>query len=392
MRIMVDNTGVHSVARCLEKRATGELDVRGLLQFATQLVFAEEIAVSTFEAYEVRARTHSVLQDLQSIGFGKELNPIDRDAGSFWKSCLDVAEEFAVDFEYEFPEYILDLTSTAPDFANPSNMPEHQLHRLVECDLSDRELEDIAAKAKTYGAAGVVSYAFAKSDELRKAFRASYIERQGWPENMTQQLAVLFRSNLNHHLANQCKAKYSPAVARARFFRRIQTDVVHLLSKAVAEVATKLQGRPLEYPSIGEFFTRNCKGDPRGVIEEAYRVRELASPLRDALSRRLGDKAWEDDKESAFRRRGEGQEIAAQLKAELGLREKPLPNVAIEILRRVGFPPSPKKGADVLMNWIDNRFRRRRVAVLTDMSKTLAFDNEIEREYRRLVKNVTVKN
>ena len=61
MRILVDNTGVHSVARCLEGAGKGEIDVLGLLQFATQLVFGDIILVGSFELGEVIERTNQVL-------------------------------------------------------------------------------------------------------------------------------------------------------------------------------------------------------------------------------------------------------------------------------------------------------------------------------------------
>ena len=73
MKLFLDNTGLHSVGRCLDGEAKGEPDVAGLLQFATQLVFSDELFYSAFESTGVAARSQSVSEKVSKLGVDSDL-------------------------------------------------------------------------------------------------------------------------------------------------------------------------------------------------------------------------------------------------------------------------------------------------------------------------------
>ena len=71
MKIMLDNTGIHAVGRCLEGSCHGAVDVRGLVQLATHVVFADALCVRAFEPDDVRERTSRILgKNVQAKGPG----------------------------------------------------------------------------------------------------------------------------------------------------------------------------------------------------------------------------------------------------------------------------------------------------------------------------------
>ena len=89
MRVLVDNTGIHCVARCLERQSKEEDDLRGLLQFATQLVFCDKILVNTYESDEVRIRTSHVLDEVAAAGISTEaIECVECTQENWAKGCL----------------------------------------------------------------------------------------------------------------------------------------------------------------------------------------------------------------------------------------------------------------------------------------------------------------
>ena len=57
LRFWLDNSGLHSAGRALERRAKGPTDVDSLLQLGTLALFADDITLSDFEHPDVRGRS-----------------------------------------------------------------------------------------------------------------------------------------------------------------------------------------------------------------------------------------------------------------------------------------------------------------------------------------------
>ena len=177
MRILIDNTGVHSVGRCLEKTAKGEVDVLGSLQFAKQLIFCDTLLIGSYEHGEVTERTNRVFDVLLSIGI--EHNTIERvniTEQDWVIGCLKTASDFADDIESLLPTDVGDLLATAPDFADKSVIPDGHIHELISQDRSDSELSERSSKALKQRASGMVEYSLTASPVLWNAIRKTYKE------------------------------------------------------------------------------------------------------------------------------------------------------------------------------------------------------------------------
>lgn len=59
MKIWIDNSGLHSAAQCLDGRASLSHDyhLRGLLQFATLIIFSDSLSLNGFEDSGIAARS-----------------------------------------------------------------------------------------------------------------------------------------------------------------------------------------------------------------------------------------------------------------------------------------------------------------------------------------------
>ena len=120
---------------------------------------------------------------------------------------------------------------------------------------------------------------------------------------------------------------------------------------------------------------------------EACRLRESASALRSVL-RELKIKPGCNETDDALKIAHRLKEISTYVEAELGIVDAPRFADALQISFILGYPPATI-GLDTvrLMTWFRHRWNRRRVAVLTDLSKAAAFQGDATREYKRLLRS-----
>jgi len=386
MRVVIDNTAVHSVGRCLEGKGKGFIDMLGLLQLATQLILCEKLTVGHYECAEVEARTDAVLDRITAAGFPS--GAIERRTytpESYSKHCLNAAADFATDFADLLPQEPAVLEATAPDFGDPQIIPDVGLHQLIASDRSKAELEERAASAAERHAPGLVEYCVAGFPALWKAMRQAYKHRGEWPPEISGHLAVLLRIYANDASAHDAGAHYAPAVGRARFLRCCGNAIQARLTGLVDDTVRKLTRRPLVAPSVHLALARRAKGDPVAVLSEACALRDKAGPLRamlaDVVQRLQGgnEAGW-----LAFERKC--IELSGLLESDLGIGAAPRFRDAIDVAFILGFP-APSLSGKALFEWLRLRWKRKKIAVLTDLSKTAAFGDKVDICYKRLLRN-----
>ncbi|MBM4056273.1 MAG: hypothetical protein FJ264_16710 [Planctomycetes bacterium] len=338
MRILVDNTGVHSVARCLEGAGKGEIDVLGLLQFATQLIFSDTIVVGSFELGEVIEKTNRVFDELLSIGIQSNVIEHIKITEQDWAfGCLKTAQVFAEDIESLLPTDVGDLLATTPDFADKRIIPDGHIHDLISHDRPDIELAEWSAKALKQRAGGMVEYCLTTCPKLWNAIRKTYVDRGGWSAKVTAYLAVLLRMYRNDFFAKEVESCYSPAVARAKLLRQTGVIVEERLSRIILDAVKKISTRKLPAPSVGTALIRDAKGDPHAILEEACKLREKAEPLRKML-RKVLQKLKEGDDEASIAFEKQMKELSDLLEIELGLKKRPEFRDALELHFVLGIP------------------------------------------------------
>lgn len=386
MRLWMDNTGLHSVGLCLAGQARSDVDVEGLLQFATFAGFSDSLLVNGFESVPVAQRTEQICADLPKPDDAESwIIIVPENEKSYALACETAAEDAATDMANAFCPSNADPTGLAPaDIPVRFEKAQEAILDLARKDGSLQRLEETRRGALSDRAAGAVHYMLACSADLRKAVRQISETYAPLSSVQVRQLNAFLRYYLNDALAGQNFARYSPAVARAKALRTHNEDISARLDRRVSEVVTHLQGHALGVPAIVGSLIQRAKGDPRALIEEALHAREASWPLRRWLSRRLS-RADSESPEGQFTIDSTIGEIVDLLRQDLGLDKAPRFWDALEVLFVLGVPV-PSLSGGKLMEWAEWRWKRRKVAVLSSLSKSAAYPRD-EDAFKKLVDN-----
>jgi hypothetical protein len=392
MRLMIDNTGFQSTGLAIEGRGRGAADVEELLQLSTLIVFAEQIATGGYEIDRVTSKTKEVKERLTELGLQQDviyLSYITRK--HFAAVCEMAAKECAEDIVCAFQPI-----SEVEGRLYPAALPSPELNarlplisRLLFEKLSDQELAAYCKDALNMKKAGAVAYMIASCPALRESVSRT-LSRHSLSLEVVNQLDAFCRLYLNSTLASQQCATYTPAIARAQLIRRNNSAVVSQLGNVLDGVVNQLRGSPLNVPSVAAYLIQRSKGEPAAVIQEAIALREKTHDLRRWLIR-LIEMAASDIPQNIFDVRNELKNMAALLEKDLGLKPTPRVHDAIEVSFILGIP-APKLSGAKLLEWINYRWKRRKVAVLTDLSKSLAFGDNVDIYYQRLVRKCSVSS
>lgn len=384
MHIYLDNTGLHAVYRCLEGRANDEVDVAGLLQFATQVVFCDRLTVGAYEVSEVRNRTCSLLVELQSLGIeGQIVQQCVCSPEEWVVGCMRAGQAFAEDIEQLVPDEPFALAGTEPDFPLGTVSRDVELDSLLSKDHTEVELADRASAALERKAAGMVEYTFAACAPLWSAARTTYRHRGGWSKQTSDYLAVLLRLYRNRLFARDMGAEYSPAVPRARLLRQEDELLYGRLLRVLTDAAAKLRSGELPVPAVSSVLIAKAKGDPRALLREARHLRDRMGAIRQILGE-FHDSATLDEVDRKLHVTRRLREVSRCIEAELGLADAPALHGALRITFVLGLPAI---GLDVvrLAEWFRHRWMRRQTAVLTELSANAAFGAKQTLHYKRLV-------
>jgi hypothetical protein len=221
MKIWIDNTGLHSAARCIERSAKGEIDISGLLQFASHLVFSEQIFLSGFESTHIAAKSKEFCNYIYSCGLNKnDLVILDIPETLLKKTCQNAAENFLKDLQFSFnvkskKNYSL-LSAAKPDFTGKEKHHDETIHEWITSADYETIFNEYKKTAFSDTKQGSAAYMIATCKPLMHMFKKLTTYRH-WSPQDTATLLVYMRSALNLQLASDLKSiDYAPAPARAR--------------------------------------------------------------------------------------------------------------------------------------------------------------------------------
>ena len=388
MELWIDNTGLQSAALCLEGRASPmhEYDARGLLQLATQIIYGEKISLNGFEDEKIANRSKEVVERLQSLYSNEKIiniNPIGVD--EYALACKTAADMVAPDLRYSFnpDEYKL-LGGEPPDL--PRGFKERLVSfvKLAIEPVNSEKLDKVLEESLKDKAVGAIEFMLASSPSLREAIAKMVKEHKYWNDRHSYQLNIFLRYHLNDSLAEQSFAKYSPAVARAELINRRSQFILDALSKEMDEVVSDLRRGPLGIPSTFAALLQRSKGEPEAILKVALEFREYSKPLRNALEN-LSNEHWGDTDDSREEIQKEIWEMGHQLRRNFKERSTKLGD-AIEFRFVLGIPTVFISGKE-LVRWVRERYKKRRIAVLTELVKASAFsefNTDLYKKFRKL--------
>jgi hypothetical protein len=387
MQTWIDNTGLHSAGLCLDGRANAshDLDVRGLLQLATLLVFSNRIELCEFGRDPVNDRSREIAESLVSIGVAREaLSVVTISEGDYARACNAAAEAVAAELEGPWTSNEATLLGLeAPDV--PKGPLEGQI-RFMELALTADQttLVEVRESALRGEPPEALDFMAAASVGLREVIRRLVKATPSWSPQDSYQLGVVLRYHLNEALAQATNSRYAPAVGRGRVVERRSAYALELLGDAVTRVAGELRGAPLGISSTSSALLARSRGEPAAIVSEALELRQRSKPLRDALLR--WSQTFDDSPSGRFELRKEINELAGQLRREVGLQEPTRLYEAIELKFVLGVPII-SISSKAAIGWLEERLKHRHVAVLTDLVKDAAFaDDKAMQNFSRLRK------
>jgi len=373
MSLFVDNTGLHSAGRCLAGESIGTIDVRGLLQLATEIIFSD-IVVCGYEYKSVREESENVLQLLKQFGVEDScISTVMFSSRDYAGACDKAAQKFSEDFDSCFPfagfssENLIRAAWTVAPSAVENFKELGQ--RLIAGTYSKDERNAAADVLAVYQAAGSVCYMLATCDDLLAKIR-DFRKTEGWTDELTDQLIIGLRYYANEELAlaGANKHIYAPAVARAEIVRKSTRLLSQRLSHVIGKVAEELSSPLLiSVPSVAGALVYLSKGDPRAVISEAARLRDIATELRTYLRGKFA--ALDPTSQEYWHEVNmEVGELTRDLNQEVRLTEAPNLINALDIHP---LPPFISARVGSIKDWIEFRKARKRIVVLTELSKAL---------------------
>ncbi len=381
MNVLKDNTGIHSTARCCEGRGKSETDVLDLLQFATELIFCDEIFVSTYEPESVRTRTADFHELLQAH-FNAETYPLilrPFTSSGYAKICQDAAFQMLKDYENQFPRFGTHKKhGLLPDLKPQDLRDVAAVTKLITKPLSKSEERDIAYRSLHEKAGGVSGYLLSCNPALLELVRRRVLACKAWTDANTLNLISDVRYRLNENIAQVADAtegsvSYAPAVARAQRQRKQLQTLIAKLSDIVAQEVKDELVEPLSLPTMVKALVIRSKGEPAAVVEEAVRLRDMAAPVRRRLAKirpkSASSQAWK------FRREQELKAIGEELHWQVYPDSKPRFLDVFEYHSVLSTDVPWPNVAKALEYW-RLKGSSSRVAVLSELSATILHDGD----------------
>jgi hypothetical protein len=394
MRLLADNTGLHSAQVCLDGRASGDVDVQGLLQFATYLVFANNIFVNPTGYKEISGITERLMGELRALGIPEKVLQFNvPNSVQLTEACRMASDICAVDLEVVCQSYSQEEEGLYPSYI--SSALENDQTAFLRPLLQWGTLDEFGARNELTVLGkpdDAVNFMLSISADLRQAV-ADIGKYHSRAPNLDRHIFAFLRTSFNHALAKVMNLRLAPSIGRARLLREqnqaILQAMLDIVDTLVARYRDRHKGIPLGAPSVATSILNLSMGDPRGLICEALRLREKASNIRTYLASRT-EYLDTDEAEDLFQIDKDIGEIAQHLAIELQLEPAPRLIDALEIqLALVPITISPAK----LLDWGRHLYwKHHRIAVLTEMSKGAALSFRHEHYYKALQRRCCTSN
>lgn len=384
MKLWLDNTGIHSVGACFDGSARGDFDIKGLLQFATYMVFCDKLYINGFEASFIAERTFDIVDKLYSKGFDKSsLIIIPHNESTYGEACKAAANEAADDLRIAFNPKENELLGLQPlDIPERVMAAQASFIELANDKLDPQRLYEVRKTALLEKAVGAVGFMLASSPDLRKEIRSMISSAKRWSNADSHQLNGFLRYYLNDSLARMKGANHAPAVARAQLLRDRNLYIVEQVSRSIDNCSKRLRSLPLGLPSVSTTLIAKSKGDPIGVIREAIALREKMNEARLWITKKIG-RLNSDDPEDLFEIDKIIKDVFHMVEMDLGLTKAPKFRDAIEILFVLGVPV-PRLSGSKIYDWVEYRWKKRKINILSGISKASAFTKNQSTYYKEL--------
>ncbi len=379
--LLLDNTGLHSAARCLDGSNLQNDDLLGLLNFASQIVFSDSIRLSTYESTGVSERTDEILDFLTKFEKNTQepvISKLERPS-SYYHQCAkkvadDLADELAVGMSFDSASlFKTSILQSAPERISAITNQTNMLKRFRSLNAKGRET--LIAKTRETKAGEIPVYAALKSHKLFEQV-CEFQKNNHWNVAHTFFLSHVVRYRLYQEIASQCdnhtqiEPVYSPSYSRGIIMKTLNNENPPLnlpneISNELDKLRTSLIGSSLGINSIAVALITSSKGDPKGIIEKAFELNIETKFLRNELRALIPTENYRGKSTTLTTRRiitSTVKEFNEYLGRKLSIKESPDTLEAIKLVAGICTIPiggiisylGGAFGSDALKSFIDS--------------------------------------
>lgn len=383
--IWIDNSGLHSAGRALNRRARGSGDIDGLLQLGTLAIFADQLQLTGFEHPDVAQRSKDILGLLEFYGLtsGTVVQRSDT-LEAYASACDEAAAAAANEVSWAFHPGQGEILGIRPDL--PEDVRE-ELNLIIKSSSNPGGDFDPLELLEQGKAASAVRYMLMTNDNLAAEVRNRMTRGGPWTETSLDQLSAFLRFFLNQELGGRSDAVYAPSVGRARLMRESAAYVIEKIDRELAALRTAVGGRSLPVPALARTLLARAKGEPEAFVKEVETMRGMAEPLRPLLASVIqeADPLTPEGREVLATRVREWFDV---VRGELKLKKAPARRDALEVKFIFGIPAPEVSGAK-MSGWIKHKAAAKRLAALTDISREVAYSTREGLAYQTCVELAT---
>ena len=388
MNLWIDHTSLHSSLLCIKGKAREEIDVTDFLQLSLKLIFAEHLYVSGYVSDQMIQKTKDLIDLYIDHGLDSStITIINFNEKDFSDICYRAATKAIDEFIFS-PPCFSEIIKGNPDSLHPilSLKEKHGfvlLEKILSKDIPLHEVEEIAHYDLREKAWGQLIYTIYSQPKLLNFLYENYSSSY-WNKKNLYGLASIIRCYQNEQIAEEARTLYAPSESRSFQQRRAVEIIFKQLNCILTEAAQDLIPKKLVIPSVLETISSLSQGDQQGVINETIVLRDLAKKLRDLITNRLS-KIDITTVEGIHRLNSEILELSIVLNQKLNPRKKnPRLRKAIFNFQQVFNVPIPNINS--LADWIEYKQRCGHIIVLTKLSESIAYEDNVKRDYEKLLK------
>lgn len=374
MKLLIDNTGLHSALRVLKKEKASENDVKSLFQLCNFIIFSDEIHLAGLEDDDVKRHSKLLLDELNILGVNDSIISTDiEDMNLFKNSSISAANNSLLSSNFIINDTLkIQANSIRPDNLGHNSIELNQdFSKLLRDDLNESDLFDLSQEYLSKKMDGAVHYMISICPALRNNLM-NYFKSKKVSIDEIIQITTYLRFNLNEQIAINKKFNYAPAVARAELIRSNNNFILEQISNSIDDAISTFKNQPVNTPSLTKYLISVSKHNPYALIEHSLKAREKTKTLRKWLTE-ISEKYDINSSSDKFDIQQEFKNITITLLRELGI-DKPKPFSSLEISLSYGIIPTITLNTKELINWVKHRRAKGKALLLTEISKNNLFE------------------
>lgn len=379
MKTLFDVTGLHSAVSPFLKEEISEIDLYGMIQLCISTIFFDEILIDNRkEKSEVSNFTDQAIDKLVTLGFDKGIIGFTDFSKKDYDELYETgAKELSNEINWLFSTKETDLRGLYPEGLNKDYLKMGSEFSRIAANSSGNIFEDIIGNWESKKTTELADYLVAISPELRESIIYFNENNPNITNEQFFQLNIFMRYRLNELFSLNKGATHTPSVARAKLVLGGEKFLIKKVENKLDKLTSEIKGVGMLMPSIMDYLLQNSRGDIDRLLALTIEFREKAKPLRELIGETLStcDINQPEGKHQLDKKLDELIEIVRQ---DLGVDTPQFKDVLQFTLSSwVFFDIDQNK----LIDWIKYRKNRKRVSVLTEVSKFAIYNDNLNQNY-----------